>query len=160
MHKGNIQLNITNKDLQELKFTDYFACYKQTAETQKYYTPENSSIWQMFHEESPQWVHDLSNQLPHDFEHHVVSVISIPPGQTIPYHADKHYMLQQQYGQGDTWRYLIFLEDWKPGHYFEIYDKPFVSWQAGDWIKFHQKDWHIAANVGLEPFYSAQVTVK
>ena len=160
MIEGHINLSIGKPELDALQFTDYFACYTQTPETKKYYTPENSSIWQMFHEESPQWVHDLSTQIPQDFEHYVVSVINIPPGQTIPYHKDKHYMLQQQHGFGETWRYLIFLEDWKPGHYFEIYDKPFINWQAGDWIKFHQQDWHIAANVGLEPFYSAQVTVK
>lgn len=160
MIEGHIDLSIGKSELDALKFTDYFACYTQTPETELYYTPENSSIWQMFHEESPEWVHDLSKQIPQDFEHYVVSVINIPPGQTIPYHKDKHYMLQKQYGVGDTWRYLIFLEDWKPGHYFEIYNRPYTKWQAGNWIKFHQRDWHIAANVGFEPFYSAQVTVK
>ena len=160
MKQGNIHLEINREHLDNLNFTDYFDCYKQTPETEKYYTPENSSIWQMFDEESPEWVHNLAKLVPRDFKHHVVSVIKIPPGQTIPYHQDKHYWLQEKYGKGETWRYLIFLEDWKMGHYFEIHGKPFVQWKAGDWIKFHQKEWHLAANVGIEPFYSVQVTVK
>jgi len=157
---GNIDFNINELDLKALEFTDYFACYRQTFETEKYYTAENSSIWQMFHEESPQWVHNLATKLPQDFEHHVVSVINIPPGQTVPYHKDKHYMLQKEYGIGDTWRYLIFLEDWKAGHYFEVENEPFVKWKAGDWLKFHQSEWHLGGNMGIDPFYSAQVTVK
>lgn len=151
---------ITKSHLDRLIFTKYFPCYTQTPDTRKYYTAENSSIWQMFDEESPEWVYDIAKCIPQDFAYHVVSVVKIPPGQTIPYHQDKHYWLQEKYGKGDTWRYLIFLEDWKQGHYFEIYDKPFVEWRAGDWIKFHQKDWHIASNAGTSPFYSVQVTVK
>jgi len=158
--KGSINLSISSTELEALQFTDYFACYTQTTETKQYYTPENSSIWQMFHEDSPDWVHKLANLVPQDFDHSVVSVIKIPPGQTIPYHKDKHYWLQEKYGKGETWRYLIFLEDWKNGHYFEIHNRPFVNWKAGDWIKFHQRDWHLATNAGFESFYSAQVTVK
>jgi len=160
MIRGNIDLDISKLDLDNLEFTKYFACYRQLPEMENYYWPENSSIWQMFHEHSPQWIHNLAKKIPQDFAYHVVSAINIPPGQTIPYHQDKHYMLKETYGPGETWRYLIFLEDWKMGHYFEIYGKPFVDWKAGDWIKFHQKEWHIAANVGVEPFYSAQITVK
>lgn len=114
----------------------------------------------MFDEESPTWVHALANKLPQDFENHVVSVIRIDPGQTIPFHADKHYWLQEKFGAGDTWRYLVFLEDWKSGHYFEINATPIVKWHAGDYIKFHRNDWHLGGNMGIEPFYSAQITVK
>jgi hypothetical protein len=160
MITGNIRLDITAKVLKNLYFTDYFACYTQTPETQKYFISANSSVWQMFDEESPQWVHNLSKKIPQDFTHYVASVLKIMPGNTIPYHKDKHYWLQKKYGVGETWRYLIFLEDWKAGHYFEIYNQPIVKWKAGDWIKFHRHDWHIAGNMGVEPFYSAQITVK
>ena len=111
-------------------------------------------------DESPAWVHDLATQVPQDFVAHEVSVINIPPGQTIPYHLDYHYLLQRNHGQGDTWRYLIFLEDWRRGHYFEVQNEPVIKWRRGDWIKFHRNDWHLAGNMGTEPFYSAQVTVK
>ena len=159
MNTGHIDFSITLIDLQALKFEDYFQCYQQTPDTQKYYTEHNSSIWQMF-DEAPNFIHDLAQQLPKDFTNHVVSVVMIPPGQTIPYHQDFHYKLKQQYGEGDTYRYLIFLEDWKRGHYFEIFNQPYTQWCAGDWIKISSHDWHLAGNMGEEPFYSAQVTVK
>ena len=160
MISGHIDLRISHKDLSNLQFVNYFACYTQTPETKEYYTPENSSIWQMYHEDSPTWVHELSTQVPQNFTNSVVSVINIPPGQIIPYHIDKHYLLQKEYGTGKTWRYLIMLEDWQRGHYFEIEDEPYVKWKAGDWVKIPQADWHLAGNMGTEPFYSAQVTVK
>lgn len=147
------------KELSEsLHFSDYFQCYQQTPEVEKYYTKHNSSIWQMF-EDSPQWVHDIRTKLPQDFDHAVVSVINIPPGQTIPYHVDKHYRLKQQFGEGESYRYLVMLDNWHRGHYFEIHDQPFTKWRKGDWIKFGPTDWHIAGNMGDQPFYSAQVTV-
>jgi len=159
MNSGHIDISITLQDLQTLKFEDYFQCYQQTPDAKKYYTKHNSSIWQMF-DEAPEFIHNLAQQLPQDFTNHVVSAVMIPPGQTVPYHYDLHYKLRQQYGEGDTYRYLVFLEDWKRGHYFEIFDQPCTQWRAGDWIKISSHDWHLAGNMGEEPFYSAQVTVK
>ena len=157
--RGHIDLTISAHDLDSLKFTEYFQTYQQLPEVEKYYTVHNSSIWQLL-DECPPWIHDLSQQIPKDFDHYVVSAIKIPPGQTIPCHADKHYILQQTHGAGDTWRYLIFLEDWKNGHYFEINNQPIVNWKAGNWVKFHRSCWHLGGNMGIHPFYSAQVTVK
>lgn len=155
---GNIKIDIPHAQLENIRFEDYFQCYQQYDKIEQYYTENNSSIWQMF-ETSPQWVHDLAKKIPQDFDHHVVSVINIPPGQTIPHHVDKHYKLKQEHGEGESYRYLIFLEDWKRGHYYEVHDQPFVKWRRGDWVKFGVDDWHLAGNMGDEPFYSAQVTV-
>lgn len=158
--RGNINLKISAQDIQSLQFSDKIQCYQQTYESVVYYNEYNSSIYQMF-DESPQWVHDLAEQIPQDFKHHVVSVIRVDPGQTIPCHRDKHYMLRKEFNlDGTTWRYLIFLEDWKSGHYFEIENVPYVGWAAGDWIKFSNDQWHLGGNMGSYPFYSAQVTVQ
>ena len=46
----------SNMCLDLLTFKDYFQCYQQVPETEKYYTKENSSIWQMFDEDSPDWL--------------------------------------------------------------------------------------------------------
>lgn len=154
---GRIDLPST-MDLTGLIWQDFCQCYQPNGGFQQFYNEHNSSIWQMF-DESPDWVHDLANRIPQDWNRHVVSAIRIDPGQTIPWHQDKHYLLQQKFGTAETSRYLIFLEDWQRGHYFEIYDKPVVCWQAGDYVKFHRKDWHLAGNMGLTPFYSAQITV-
>ena len=156
---GHIELDISQQDLQKLAFIDLLPCYRQLAEIEKYYNQNNSSVWQML-DESPAWVHELARKIPQDFDHNVVSVTRLDPGQIIPLHRDRHAVLQENHGDGDTWRYLIFLQDWKNGHYFEIENSPKVKWQAGDWIKFHRSHWHLAANSGWEPFYSVQVTVK
>lgn len=158
MIKGHIALPGT-MDLAGVNWQDYFQCYRQLPELEKYYNQHNSCIWQML-DNNPEWVHQLATLVPQDFMHHEVSIIKIVPGMTVPYHADKHYILQKNHGPGDTWRYLIFLEDWKMGHYFEVHSKPVVQWKAGDWIKFHRSDWHLAGNMGMEPFYTAQITVK
>jgi hypothetical protein len=160
MNNGHLDLTITLAELDALDFYDYFQCYQQTDETQLYYNKNNSSIWQMF-DEAPEWVHDLSKKIPQVFDHHVVSVIKILPGNTIPLHKDYHYKLRTQHNvqSGLSYRYLVFLEDWKSGHYFELENKPIIGWKAGDWIRFSNEEWHIAGNMGVEPFYTAQVTV-
>lgn len=158
MNSGSIKLDIKQQDLLDLDFQKHFSTYRQTPETELYYVDDNSSIWQIFNDECPQWLHDLKQQVPQDFDHSVVSVIKIDPGNTIPWHLDLHTLIQERYGAGDTHRYLIFLEDWKTGHYFQREQTPFVNWQAGDWVKFSQPQWHVAGNMGLEPFYTAQVT--
>ena len=155
---GHIDIDIPQAQLDRIQYEDYFQCYTQYEKLERYYTEHNSSIWQMF-EDSPQWVHDLATKIPQDFDEHVVSTIKIEPGQTIPHHIDKHFKLKQEYGDGISHRYLIFLQDWKRGHYYEIHDQPFTKWRKGDWVKFGNDDWHIAGNMGDEPFYSAQITV-
>lgn len=157
--RGHIVATWSHTDLEDLQFRDHYPCYRQTIETQKYYNDHNSKIWQIL-EESPGWIHNLADALPNDFVHHVVSATKIDPGSTVPYHVDYHTVLRQTHGEGDTWRYLIFLEPWRSGHYFEILGEPVTKWRAGDWIKFHRTDWHLAGNMGVQPFYSAQITVK
>ena len=158
INRGHISIDITKKELDSLNFREKLPCYRQTSCIEKYYNEHNSSIWQIL-DDSPQWVYDLAQKIPQDFKHFVVSVIKDDPGQVIPYHVDLHTVLRKKYGENDSWRYLIFLEDWKQGHYFEIDNEPIVKWRAGDWVKFHRSDWHLGGNMGSEPFYSVQVTV-
>ena len=124
---GHLDTDVTVDQLRSINFTDYFQCYQQTPNIEKYYTKYNSSIWQMFDDECPDFIKELSGKIPQDFKHYVVSVVNIDPGQTIPYHIDKHYMLKKQFGAGESFRYLIFLEDWKRGHYYEVHDQPSLA---------------------------------
>jgi hypothetical protein len=55
-------------------------------------------------------------------------------------------------------RAIVFLEDWKPGHYAEYNSTAKVNWQAGDVVEWGYDAPHMAANMGLEPRYTLQIT--
>jgi len=55
-------------------------------------------------------------------------------------------------------RAVVFLEDWKSGHYLEMDGDPFVNWKAGDWVQWCGETPHYAANIGLENRYTLQIT--
>ena len=57
-----------------------------------------------------------------------------------------------------VYRAIVFLEDWKPGHYFEYNGKGFVNWEKGDYIMYSTDTPHAASNIGTEPRYTLQVT--
>jgi hypothetical protein len=84
------------------------------------------------------------------------------PGTVLPTHSDlylKYIDLFNLHGKEDTIRRaIVFLEDWKPGHYFEGCGKPTVEWSAGDCVVWAYDAPHLAANVGVDPRYTLQIT--
>ena len=160
---GHLDIDVGSKDLEQLTFVDLQQCYCQYGNLEHYYNKHNSSIWQMFDGDCPQWAWDIARNLLSSLSEtlsFVVSIVRLEPGNTVPNHVDAHYKVQEQYGKGKTSRYLIMLEDWKMGHYYEVHSQPFVKWRSGDWVRFDKDDWHLAGNMGDEPFYSMQVTVR
>jgi hypothetical protein len=83
-------------------------------------------------------------------------------GTVMPTHSDlykayiKRFELQGQ--EHTIRRALVLLEDWKPGHYLEVMGKPYVSWSAGTVVEWTYDTPHMAANIGLEPRYTLQIT--
>ena len=55
-------------------------------------------------------------------------------------------------------RVLLFLEDWKPGHYFEMNSIGYTDWNAGDYVEWDCTVPHAASNIGIEPRYTLQIT--
>ena len=55
-------------------------------------------------------------------------------------------------------RAIVFLEDWKSGHYFEGNNVAKVNWKAGDVVEWQYDVSHMAANLGIEPRYTLQIT--
>ena len=55
-------------------------------------------------------------------------------------------------------RAIVFLEDWQSGHYAEYDHEPFVGWRAGDCVTWCNDTPHMAANLGLLPRYTLQIT--
>lgn len=58
----------------------------------------------------------------------------------------------------NVYRVVMMLQDWKPGHYFELDGVAYTNWKAGDWFKWKGDVPHAAANIGVEPRYTLQVT--
>ena len=83
-------------------------------------------------------------------------------GTVLPTHQDlylRYIQLFQLQGQEHRIRRaVIFLENWKPGHYAEYNDIPKVNWQAGDVVEWQYDLPHMAANLGIEPRYTLQIT--
>ena len=83
-------------------------------------------------------------------------------GTVLPTHKDlylKYINLFNLKGREHTIRRaIILLEDWKSGHYLEIMERPITDWQAGTVIEWHYGTPHMAANIGLEPRYTLQIT--
>ena len=55
-------------------------------------------------------------------------------------------------------RAVIFLEDWQSGHYFEGAGHPVTNWHAGDAVEWIYDVPHMAANMGVTPRYTLQIT--
>jgi hypothetical protein len=83
-------------------------------------------------------------------------------GTILPTHQDlyvKYIELFDLQGQEQCIRRaVVFLEDWKPGHYGEYEDQPMVNWRAGDTVEWQYDTPHMAANCGFEPRYTLQIT--
>ena len=83
-------------------------------------------------------------------------------GIILPTHSDLYlryvdvFKLQGQ--EHNIRRAIVFLEDWRPGHYFEGCGQPTVNWRAGDVVEWQYDAPHLAANLGLDPRYTLQIT--
>lgn len=84
------------------------------------------------------------------------------PGTILPTHSDKYKAYIKLFKLEDKketiHRAIIMLEDWKSGHYLEIGGEPITNWKAGDTFIWQYDEPHMAANMGLEPRYTLQVT--
>ena len=78
-----------------------------------------------------------------------------------PVHQDHYTSYKKLFNIADPmtiWRCVVFLEDWKSGHYFEIDGRPIVNWQRGDYVRWNYDVPHYAGNFGTEPRYTVQIT--
>lgn len=112
----------------------------------------------------PTWCHDIVNELSkiHEFKSSTLSIYCMPPGTIMPEHSDYYYKYKQINKLTDAdsvGRFLVFLDDWKSGHYFELDRDPIVKWKKGDYCMWIGNTSHMAANLGIENRYTFQITV-
>ena len=83
-------------------------------------------------------------------------------GTILPTHQDTYKLYVELFNlQGQEHRIrraIVFLEDWKSGHYLELKGKPVVGWRAGYTIVWSNDAPHMAANIGPTPRYTLQIT--
>lgn len=83
-------------------------------------------------------------------------------GTVMPEHQDLYKRYIEVFGlqgkESSIRRAIVFLEDWKSGHYLELNGNPIVNWRAGDTVEWHYDTPHMAANIGIEPRYTLQIT--
>ena len=83
-------------------------------------------------------------------------------GTVLPTHGDLYKRYVELFGlagrEHRIHRAIIFLQDWRPGHYAEYEGRPFVNWSAGDVVEWRYDTPHMAANLGLDPRYTLQIT--
>lgn len=78
----------------------------------------------------------------------------------MPVHSDhfRTYCRLNDCTPDQVYRVVVMLEDWKPGHYFEMNGVGHVNWKAGDWFKWKGDVPHAASNIGPESRYTLQIT--
>lgn len=90
------------------------------------------------------------------------SYYRMPTGTILPTHSDlyvKYINLCNLQGQENRIRRaIVFLEDWQSGHYFEGMGVPITQWAAGTVIEWPFNTPHMAANIGIAPRYTLQIT--
>ncbi len=83
-------------------------------------------------------------------------------GTVLPTHQDTYKKYTKLFDlAGQEYRIrraIVFLEDWKSGHYFEGLGQPLTNWCAGTVIEWPYDTPHMAANIGLESRYTLQIT--
>jgi len=78
----------------------------------------------------------------------------------IPTHKDtyKKYKSLFKCRAKDIRRAIIFLDDWQPGHVLEVDGYPITKYKKGDFVFWKNDTPHMAANIGLKPRYTMQLT--
>jgi hypothetical protein len=83
-------------------------------------------------------------------------------GTVLPTHSDSYKKYIELFGlagqESTIRRAIVFLQDWAPGHYAEYMSRPMVHWIAGTIVEWTYDTPHMAANLGLTPRYTLQIT--
>jgi len=108
----------------------------------------------------PNWCNIIANTF--DFKNPTATLYCMTPGTILPNHKDIYLKYKQIFNLeekfSNIFRVIIFLENWKSGHYFEIDENPIINWSKGDYVLWEYDAEHIAANIGSENRYTLQIT--
>jgi hypothetical protein len=154
---GDIILDYKNLDYINKPFND-----QKTIEKWKFLGHNYEKYTGLMRDQSqqlPDWCFNVSKQIP--LQNSSITLYCMPPGTILPEHSDtfiKYREIMNLKKTDDVGRAVIFLEDWKSGHYFEIDETPVVNWKRGDYFLWKNDTSHMAANLGKENRYTMQIT--
>lgn len=119
------------------------------------FTKYNTTYYRAFEVDND--IHEFCKTL---FPRYSVGIMKQLPGQTLPNHEDTFFKFAGSHNIDpySCCRVNIFLEDWQSGHYFEINQKSFLHWKAGDAIIITRNQPHLSGNMGMTAKYTMQVT--
>jgi hypothetical protein len=151
--------------------------YKHLTYTkEKFNDPVTEIVWQDAGFRGPfgGWMCDMRNTQPSWNEQFIdffttlgwqdigTSYYRMDPGSSLPEHIDtykKYIELFDLKGQeSKIRRAVIFLDPWQSGHYAECNGVPYTDWIAGFTLIWSWDAPHIAANLGMTPRYTLQIT--
>lgn len=106
----------------------------------------------------PAWTDEISQKL--NLINCGFVFYKMPAGIIMPSHIDhfSRYSKVFNVDKNKVYRAIIFLEDWRSGHYFEINNTPIVDHKAGDYVFWSWEETHSVANIGIEDRYTLQIT--
>lgn len=106
----------------------------------------------------PDWLRYLENRF--GLYNQTYTFYRMDTLEIMPVHSDhfRTYCRLNNVTPDKVYRVVVMLEDWKPGHYFELDGIGYTNWKAGDWFKWRGDVPHSAANIGVEPRYTLQIT--
>jgi len=106
----------------------------------------------------PEWVDRLNDSF--GMYNQTFTFYRMDTLEIMPVHSDHYntYCRIHDTTTDNVERAILMLEDWKPGHYFELDGVGYVNWKAGDWFKWRGDVPHAASNIGIEPRYTLQIT--
>jgi len=106
----------------------------------------------------PDWVYDIASML--NLSNPGFVFYKMTTGDIMPTHVDhfRKYCEIFNVDRESVRRAVIFLEDWKTGHYFDIGGEAIVNYKAGTYVVWDCNEPHFAANIGVEDRYTLQIT--
>lgn len=166
-HKGHIEPFWTTESFTKLNYTLHpFNNQKdlQKWKRQGYVIPPTHFTGMLCDMSNPQsdWTNHIVDWFKQTYSAHNVGTSYYRMGTSVilPLHKDiyKKYRELHKIKLEDCVRAVVFLEDWKSGHYFEIDNNPILKWKKGDYVYWESNVAHMAANIGVDYRYTLQLT--
>lgn len=126
------------------------------------YNKHNTKIWKTTTKDpilKVSWANELLDLLP--IQNGIATPTLQTPGNILPIHKDRFIFIKKKFKVTKTKnvvRFLLFLEDWKDGHFLQVRKTIITKWKKGEVILWHPTHEHLSANVGRLNKWTCNIT--